>query len=336
MLSKTILFGSAIIALHLQSLDVATVYKRASRSVCVVIAMDQHNQPLALGSGFFVDSRGTFATNYHVIHGAQSVFVKLGGQTDPLAVEGVYGVDTKRDLALLKIPTTSSAALALSPERPLVGERVIAIGNPLGLESTVSEGIVSGIRSLEEDFELYQITAPISPGSSGGPVLSREGQVLGVATLSLKDAQNLNFAVPIIYLDQLRKSATSVQPVPDMTSVKPGLEAETANGKELVRFIDTRLEPNYSGYSNDINGSVYNGTQYKIQNIKIRVIGYREGIDVPIDYIDATLARVLWDERAQEISGKPIPPGLSRPFHVFIINRTQKFEIRLLGYEIAR
>lgn len=74
---------------------------------------------------------------------------------------------------------------------------MVAIGNPLGLESSVSEGIVSGIRRVSEDFELYQITAPLSPGNSGGPVLDAKGDVIGIATSTLENGQNLNFAVPI-------------------------------------------------------------------------------------------------------------------------------------------
>ena len=111
---------------------------------------------------------------------------------------------TDPDLALLKFSATDVAYLELgSSAKAVEGQRVLVIGNPEGLQGTVSDGIISAFR---EDRNLIQITAPVSPGSSGSPVLDESGQVIGMATLVYREGQNLNFAISSEYIESFLAS----------------------------------------------------------------------------------------------------------------------------------
>lgn len=151
------------------------------------------------GSGFLVDPRGRILTNNHVIRDARSVRVKLSSG-DVYDRVTVLATDERRDIAVLQIPGFDLPALPLANSDSVrIGAPVVLIGSPLGLENTVSTGIVSGRRQEDEGFQLLQISAPASVGSSGGPVMSSDGSVIGIAASQLQNGQNLNFAVPINY-----------------------------------------------------------------------------------------------------------------------------------------
>jgi tetratricopeptide (TPR) repeat protein len=150
-----------------------------------------------LGSGFFISQNGDVITNYHVIQGADSAEIKTAdGKTYPITY--IVAGDEQNDIIRLSvnIPSQYVYPLLLSKTIPEVGERIIVYGSPLGLEKTVSDGIVSAIREVPSYGKLIQITAPISPGSSGSPVLNMQGEVIGIATFQFIEGQNLNFAIP--------------------------------------------------------------------------------------------------------------------------------------------
>ena len=138
-----------------------------------IVMSDKDGKPIAQGTGFIVSKDGLVVTNYHVIAEGSSAVVKLPDGAF-YAVDGVLAFDKVRDVAIIKAHGQNFRILALgNSDRVQVGEEVVAIGNPLSLESTVSNGIVSGIRAVKEDSDKYlQITAPISPGSSGGPLFN--------------------------------------------------------------------------------------------------------------------------------------------------------------------
>jgi Trypsin-like peptidase domain len=163
-------------------------------------------RPMSLGSGFVIGP-GIVATNRHVLEGAVRGFGKYVGTAERLEIDGVLAESAEHDLALVKIAAASSAPVELGNSDVVeIGETVYAVGSPIGLEGTFSNGIVSGFRDVGRE-RLIQITAPISPGSSGGPIANGKGLVIGVAVATLKDGQNLNFAVPSNYLSRLRGSA---------------------------------------------------------------------------------------------------------------------------------
>jgi serine protease Do len=170
--------------------------KRVLPAVVTVIGFNARGKVTRLGSGFFVDPQGHIITNLHVIKGVARAEVKLPqGQIYPLTK--MVAVDARADLVKLAVPLPggSSHYLKVSRAHPEVGEHIVVLGSPLGLEHTVTEGMVSAIRTMRHRGEFLQISAPISPGSSGGPVVNMRGQVIGIATFQVR-GQNINFAVP--------------------------------------------------------------------------------------------------------------------------------------------
>lgn len=180
------------------------IARKTFPSVVVLVAEDENGQAVSKGSGFFV--RGdVIATNHHVIESVSRLHAKIIEQESSYEIKAIEGVDKENDLALLKIESTGTRPLLLGDSnRVAVGDVVYVAGNPVGLEGTFSQGIVSGIRQITGKHYI-QITAPISRGSSGSPVLNNRGEVIGVAVGIIEDGQNLNFAIPVSYLASLMK-----------------------------------------------------------------------------------------------------------------------------------
>ena len=166
-----------------------------------------------VGSGFFV-GKDAIATNLHVVHGVLSrCYAKLVNQTIEYPIEGYTHIDVERDLVILKVSGVSTTILLWEDsDNVQVGETVYAVGNPRSLRGTFSNGIISGIRS-DAAGKILQITAPISPGSSGGPVLSSKGEIIGVSFASYRDGQNLNFAIPSNALSALLAKPANPKPL---------------------------------------------------------------------------------------------------------------------------
>ena len=189
-------------------------------SVVSIIMSDKEGHPVAQGSGFLISKDGWIVTNYHVIKTGNSAIAKLPNGT-LFAVDGVVASDKGRDVAIIKAHGDDFSTLALGDSARLqVGEEVVVIGNPLSLESTVSNGIVSAVRTVEErGGEFLQITAPISPGSSGGPLFNMAGEVVGITSAGIKGGENLNFAIPIDdvkpMISGVSKMRTGVGTLPD-------------------------------------------------------------------------------------------------------------------------
>lgn len=168
------------------------VYARVADSIFFLQVRDDAGQLKGSGSAFLVDA-DLLLTNAHVVAGGL-VFVRMGPLEVPCKVERE---DKLNDLATCRLQArTSSRPLNFAKVQPNSGSKVFAVGNPRGLERTITEGVVSGRRVIE-GAEMLQISASISPGSSGGPVLNAEGDVIGVVAASLPSGQNLNFAVPL-------------------------------------------------------------------------------------------------------------------------------------------
>jgi hypothetical protein len=178
-------------------LSVAEIARRTTPATVTVLAIGAAGDTIGQGSGFIVRTNGTIITNWHVLEGAHSAIVVLatGEKYDRvLYVDG----DSAVDLAIIRVPGYELPVLATTGAMPEVGERVVVIGSPLGLSRTVTDGIVSAMR-LSRGRQLVQMSAAISPGSSGGPVLDAAGRAVAVATSYLEGGQQLNFAVPVRY-----------------------------------------------------------------------------------------------------------------------------------------
>src|SRR5882724_6212527 len=178
--------------------------RRIKPSAVAIETFDAHGEKLSRGSGFFIDT-DRIVTNRHVIEGAYRAEVhSSNGNVYP--VRGVLAVDAEGDIALLKIdaPAVAVRPLPLDRTSPQEGESIVVIGNPLGLEGSVTNGIVSAVRDIPTFGRIIQITAPISSGSSGSPVVNMQGQVIGIATLQITGGQSVNFAIPSQRISQLQ------------------------------------------------------------------------------------------------------------------------------------
>ncbi len=168
------------------------IYRRGIALTCLIVSL-QNGKTTNLGSGLLASSDGLVITNHHVIEKAANLAVRCG---DRESVARVSKRSKQPDLALLTTSLESPEHFAFDPtyNQNLIGLDVFVIGNPYGLEGTFSTGIISGLREID-GVRYIQISAPISPGNSGGPVILRDGAVIGVATMGLKVGQNLNFAI---------------------------------------------------------------------------------------------------------------------------------------------
>ncbi len=240
------------------TLSAEDIAEKALAATVYLEMQDKNGKTLGIGSGFFVQSN-LIATNYHVIEGAAKGTAKLVGKYTTYNIEGVTATDRDNDLALLKVTASGIKPLPLGDSGTVrIGETVYVAGNPKGLEGTFSDGIISSRRD-EYTKERLQMTAPISPGSSGGPVLNRKGEVIGVSFAGHQalDAQNLNFAIPSKYLKALLARSKPAKTL--LQGNDPSISAKTyiswGNAKYHLRdyagaladyTMAIRLKPNFA------------------------------------------------------------------------------------------
>ncbi len=198
------------------------------KSVVTVAVLDIADNVLRIGSGFFIDRDGTLVTNDHVLDGAYKAEIKTAdGNVYP--IDAVIARNPLVDLLKVRvqIPPERAVPAVLATEDPAIADRVVVIGSPMGLEQTISEGIVSAVRDHPPIGKVYQLTAPISPGSSGGPALNLKGQVIGVVSFQAARGQNLNFAVSVKTLQMLTRETRQLS-IAEWTLEKAGRDPGTA------------------------------------------------------------------------------------------------------------
>jgi Flp pilus assembly protein TadD len=184
-------------AAQAQEASLPELVRRVKPEVVSVITYDAKGNALMTGSGFFVRA-GQIVTNMHVIEGARRVEVKtLDGKGRIYSSAGALAVDDEGDLALLNVemPAERAHTSDLTATIPDEGEQIFVIGNPLRLEGSVADGIVSAVREVPNLGRIIQITAPISHGNSGSPVFNMKGQVVGIVTVKVVNGQNINLAL---------------------------------------------------------------------------------------------------------------------------------------------
>jgi len=244
-------------------MKVSEIAKKYSNSVVTIIALDVNNQPLSLGSGFFVSENGDIATNAHVLENCAEAIIKTQ-RGEKGAILQILNYDAQLDLIIAKTSLKSSKSLPLGDSDTItVGEDILAIGNPAGLEGTVSKGIISGVREVD-DRKFIQITAPISPGSSGGPVFNLTGKVIGVATAYLTYGQSLNFAMPINYLKSLKPNKLNLVSLSKISKNKSLKKDDT-----LVQVFDVFYSYGTAGNLSLLEFTIKNLNNYPIRNIEL-------------------------------------------------------------------
>lgn len=204
------------------ALTTAQIAKRVSPSVVVIQGKTASGD--VLGSGFIVSKDGKIATNLHVIRELTTASVQMAnGETfDSVSV---LATDERRDLAIIKVAGFNLPVLDLGNSDGLtVGEPLVIVGSPQGLEGTVTAGILSAVRDSGEGFTVLQTDAAVNPGNSGGPLVNGRGQVIGVVSFKFRSAENLNFAIPANYvrglLNNLQEPLTLEQMRKEMNATK--------------------------------------------------------------------------------------------------------------------
>lgn len=292
---------------------------------------DANGQPLSLGSGFLVRD-GEIASNLHIIEGASQGYVKFIGEKAKHNIQGFTGIDADRDLVLLKIPPIRIPPLLLgNSDEVEVGEPVYAVGNPLGF---------SGIRQIGSD-KLLQITAPISPGSSGGPILNSKGEVIGVSVGTFSEGQNLNFAIPSNYLKVLiakagpPKPLIAVKPSNKQRSILKDLGGLGTEGVTAYQFSWKYEKPFFYYYDyGDYMFFLRNKLRHDIKNVRIRVVFY-DSEGNPIDFdevryrgvIPAGLGKIIEGNVKYYIRELTTPTGSLKP--------NTRVELRILDFQLV-
>lgn len=320
-----------------------------------ITVQDNDRQTLALGSGVIV-AEGKVITNVHVIAGASYGYVQKTNSKDKLSIDGYFVIDKNNDIALLSVPGVETKnKISINTEFPKVGEKIYAAGNPQGLSGTFTEGNVSAIREIQSNY-LIQISAPISPGSSGGAIVNSNGELIGIAVGGIEDGQNLNFAIPSRYIDTLLSANYSSVNQLDISKNSSSSKKEITNARELVTIknihwyydCDNGNTPSVTIPPDNplVEFSVYNNTSQPIYDISIVILIY-DNDGLPVDYQSINTGWGGW------YIG-PIHPGLARKYqnidcsygdylsyrergHVLLSKkRGYKAVFRVLDYKIAK
>lgn len=314
--------------------DTKAIANKILSSTVSIITKDKDFQTLALGSGFITDNE-EIVTNVHVVENAKYVFVVKNKSVAEIKSTGYISLDKLNDIILLKVPGLNGVKLdILQTVLPQIGEPIFVAGNPKGLSGTFSDGLVSGIRELE-NRNLIQISAPISPGSSGGPVVDKTANLVGVSVGGISDGQNLNFAIPAKYVKALIENKSELKlfnfTKQQSTTVSYGDVREGV----IVQDITSSFEEEWNdGLPRKLQSfSIRNNLSSPVRNIKLLFIVYnKQGI--PTD---------SYEEDYLKYSGDPIRSHLAYRVKIGAwgasvesIKATEKWVIRVLDFEIVK
>lgn len=183
--------------IYSQELTPEKIFEQVDRSIVVVYTYDFDGKLNKQGSGIILSDKGILVTNFHIFAGCEKIEIKK--KDSLIKHEGVLGINIEKDILILKLSDNNYPTIPICNSDTLkVGQKVYTIGSPMGLENTMSEGIISGLRTLGKfKNKFIQITASLSPGSSGGAVLNSLGELIGISSRALEEGENLNFAIPI-------------------------------------------------------------------------------------------------------------------------------------------
>lgn len=282
---------------QLLALSGEEVFERCSPAVVQIITRDANYKEMALGSGFFVNSDGTFVTNWHVMKGASFATIRASSGTT-FFVDSTLAWDVTADLAVLSVKASGVPHLELAgaDQTAKVGTRVYAIGYPRGLKNILSNGLVGGFFETKDHVVMLQTNAAISPGSSGGPLIDEQGRVVGVTTASVVGGQNLNLAVPVSSLRQLLSQAKDAKPKRLASSGGTALEAAASTELDEVWSAIRRQE--YGAALRHLqklregdprNAAVWNAlgwTHFVLNNDELAIEAYEKAVALAPDALE--------------------------------------------------
>jgi hypothetical protein len=269
--------------------DATSIFKDRVGSTVVIITADKEGNPISQGSGFFID-KNLVATSHHVVAGAKQAIIKtIDGNT--YDVEGYVADDAENDVVILKVDCDDGQPLEMATKNPEIGERVYVISTPKGLEASISDGLISGVRGDYEEgvTVVLQITAPVSHGSSGGAVLDKDGYLIGIVQGGKPEGQSLNFAVYVAYIKRLEQNRGFKR---QLSALLPNLE-DTPKSEETVVSTPPKKdtpkakddnEPNLAEYQSKALQKVYELENYlvKIGNKQTNAIDARNATDLAV------------------------------------------------------
>ncbi|HEX3771442.1 MAG TPA: trypsin-like peptidase domain-containing protein [Polyangiaceae bacterium] len=268
----------------------------ASRALPAIVTMKTEQ---SLGTGFVIRSDGWIATNLHVIVGGPRLRATIADRE--LDVVEVLAASPEHDLAVVRVEATGLPVLVLGDsDKMRPGDSVVAIGNPLGLENTVSNGLISARRKFDRGVEVLQISAPIAPGSSGGPIFNDHGEVIGIATAVLEEGQNLNFGMPVAYLAPMLKAPEPV-PFPEFA--------------RLIAQIRQAAAPRAHKHPM-LPASLLDGCSVDAQRLMVHMISDAIDTGAPL-YNEGKIASSyhVYDGAASDLARR-LPPGCRGPVRV--------------------
>ena len=245
--------------------SLSDLVEQNEKAVFLILTYDKYGNPLSQGTGFFININGTAITNVHVLENAAKAEIKTT-DNQTYSIAQILDFDNNFDLAKFKIANPNNnklSAITIADLPPKKGEDIFVISNPQGLENTVSNGIVSSVREVEGYGHVIQVTAPVSPGSSGAPVFNSKGQVIGVITFLVNDGQNLNFAIDIKRVNELTENKQLA-----LDDANAGLDYEDF----MIQAVKAYLEENYQKaiiyFNKEIERNPNNGGAYFYRGIQ--------------------------------------------------------------------
>lgn len=270
---------------------VKNAQKHAEKALAATVTLemsDTRGQLSSYGSGFFV-SPTHIVTNFHVVVRTDNGTAKLVDKTETYPIQDVVATDPENDLAIIKVAIPGIKPLLLGDSDEVrIGDHVYVAGNPKGLEGTFSEGIISRI-SNQETKKRLQMTAPISPGSSGGPVLNSKGNVIGVTFMTIIDGQNLNFAIPAKYVKALLDSKDGKKNISaEFYFIQGNKKYEQGLYKSAILDYDTAIWLN----SDYVNVYIKRGTaKAQLDQHTAAIADFETAIQLKPDSVEAYIGR---------------------------------------------
>lgn len=285
LLAALIFFVAWLIVPNLLKPDIEELKK----SVVQIYVYDVNDEMIATGSGVVAFENDVIITNAHVVEKNYKLEV-ISENNTKYQVEGIIGYNKKKDIAILKLSDSKNLKALDTKDTLSVGDDVIAIGSPLGLKNTVSNGILSGY--FQDAIKVYQHTAPISPGSSGGALFDARGKLVGITYASIDEGQNINFAIPI---KQVEKEYNIVK---DNKCIETEYCKYLNNGilktKEGSRLLEYVLNDEYrngkeTGYILNPDGTFSSGGKLNYSSLSNESWWFGEGYNQIQKYIGASL-----------------------------------------------
>jgi S1-C subfamily serine protease len=236
-------------------LSISDIVRRNTRSVIVV------KTARGMGSGFFINDQGFIVTNKHVLSDVGNAQIKTSSG-NVYKINRIVAIDDVGDLVIASTETPANEIfpVSLTSSIPDIGDKILVIGNPLGLEQTVSDGIVSAVRSSPQAVKYIQISAPISKGNSGGPLLNMHGEVIGVATFQYSQGQNLNFCVAAERVIALQNGKAMATNQAEIGSLKTPSKQDVycyVDSQSVVHFVDWKAGILISKPDGSLDGTKY-------------------------------------------------------------------------------